>query len=87
MSLPVTLRPYGANLASVFLGKVTIVFSYDTAVAFTNDATGESLVDPTPYSRTTAKHLAETGYKHEPRAASRDAFVAALSEALKGALP
>lgn len=87
MPLPISLRVNGANSTTVHLGSVTILFSYNTAVAFTDGRTGGSLVDPTRYSQSTAKHIAEVGYKHDPRAASRDAFEAALGEALKGAIP
>jgi len=86
MTLPVSLSVNGANTATVRLGSVAILFSYDTAVAFTNGKTGESLVDPTRYSNTTAKHLTQAGYKGDPRAASRAEFEAKLAEALRGPL-
>lgn len=74
----------GANSATVLLNGVAVLFSYETAVGFTDKA-GARLRDPTTYSNTTAKHLSGAGYKDAPKAASRDAFEQALAEALEAA--
>lgn len=83
MTLPIRLTNAGNSVNLVHVGRVSILFSYDTAVAFNNN--GDCLVDPSGYSQTTAKHIAQNGYKHDPRAKDRAAFEAALSKALKGA--
>lgn len=82
MTLPIALTVNGANSTTLRIGSLAVLFSYDTAVAFT-DYDGRTLRDPTSYSNTTAKHLSAAGYLNAGRAASRDDFESQLAEALK----
>jgi len=85
MSLPISIRADG-SVNAVTIGAVTILFSYDTAVAFRlNDGSG--FRDPTKYSKTTSKHLNQSTVGQVPEAASRDAFERALAAALTPAAP
>lgn len=56
MSVSLTRKSQNVNVVTV--NNVAILFSYDTAVAFsTNSGFGPWVVDPKKYSRTTSRHI------------------------------
>lgn len=80
----IKLETLGANVNKVTLNDVTILFSYNTAVAFTMPLMNW-IVDPTKYSRTTSRHLNSVIEKTwRIPALDREAFEIALDKALEG---
>lgn len=68
----------------VTLGEVTVLFSYETAVAFTMPLMNW-IVDPTKYSKTTTRHInAAIPKDWQAPALNRENFETALEKALGG---
>lgn len=70
-----TLHP---NFYQVELGGLTIYFSYDTPIAFSNN--GAIIASENIWSKTTAKHLGEISSKSSR--VSHDVFTNKLREAI-----
>lgn len=84
----VSLSKRAENVNVVRTDNVAILFSYETAIAFSGvGGFGPWYVDPTKYSKTTSRHL-NTAIGKDPanrrRLATRGSFVMALEAALAG---
>lgn len=81
------LETLGPNNNRVTVGAVTILFSYETAVAYTIPQMNW-IIDPTKYRRTTSRHINSSIPKEwQVVAADRESFEAGLEKALAGYKP
>jgi hypothetical protein len=55
--ITMNLKPIASNMTEVELGQITVLFSYETPVAYRVKATNEYYKTNKYWSRTTSKHI------------------------------